>query len=100
LGADVAEALGFVDKASTALREERFDEGIVLADRAAGLAEQALDKAVDGKEKERKERAKIPVSVRKPVIIGPAKPVIRCPHCQEPVEEGWPSCPACETPLK
>jgi tetratricopeptide (TPR) repeat protein len=100
LGADVGEALGIVEKASVALKEERFEEGITLADRAAAVAEAALDKVVDGKEKERKEKAKIQVSIRKPVIVGPAKIVVRCPHCQEPVEEGWPSCPACETPLK
>ena len=100
LGADVVAALELVEKASAALKDERFDEGIAMAERAALLAEQALDKAVDGKERERREKARIPVSVRKPVILGPAKTVIRCPHCQEPVEASWPSCPACETPLK
>jgi hypothetical protein len=100
LGADVGEAMGLLEQASAALKEERFDEGINMADRAALLAELALDRAVEGKVNEQKEKAKIPISVRKPVIVGPSKTTIRCPHCQEPVDEGWPSCPACETPLK
>jgi len=54
---------------------------------------------VEGKENERKEKAKIPVSVRKPVIIGQVKVNLRCPHCQEFVEETWPACPACQSPL-
>jgi len=100
LGADVGESMGLIEQASAALKEERFDEGINMADRAALLAELALDRAVEGKVKEQNEKAKIPISVRKPVILGPSKTQVLCPHCQEPVDEGWPSCPACETPLK
>jgi tetratricopeptide (TPR) repeat protein len=99
LGAEVGESLGLIEKASAALSEEKFEEGIAMADRATALAEQALDKVVEGKENERKEKAKIPVSVRKPVIVGPVKVNPRCPHCQEFVEETWPACPACQTPL-
>ncbi len=37
-----------VGEASALLGEEKFDEGISMADKAAALAEQALDKAVEG----------------------------------------------------
>jgi tetratricopeptide (TPR) repeat protein len=99
LGADVGESMRLIDRASAALSEEKFEEGMNHADKATVLAEQALDRVVDGKEKERAEKAKIPVSVRKPVIIGQVKVNPRCPHCQEFVEETWPACPACQTPL-
>ena len=100
IGADVTEALGLIEKASAALKRESFDEGITMVERAILLTELALDRTVEGKQKEREQRSRIPVSVRKPVIVGPSKTVVRCPHCQEIVDENWPSCPACETPLK
>jgi tetratricopeptide (TPR) repeat protein len=100
MGADVSEPLGLIEKAAAALREGNYDEGINMIDRATILTELALDRTVEGKVQERREKSKIPVSVRKPVIIGPPKTVARCPHCQEVVDPSWPSCPACETPLK
>lgn len=99
LGADVSESRGLIEKASAALAEESFEDGIAFADKAAQMAEQALDKAVESKQSEQKEKAKIPISVKKPVVVGQVKVNPRCPHCQEFVEESWPVCPFCQTPL-
>lgn len=99
LGAEVGESRALIEKASAALADENFEDGITFADKAAQMAEQALDKAVESKQSEQNEKAKIPISVKKPVVVGQVKVNPRCPHCQEFVEEGWPVCPFCQTAL-
>jgi predicted amidophosphoribosyltransferase len=94
-GADVGEARSVLAQARKALLDDNIEEGLSLTDKASAMAEESLSKATAAKGA----KTTIPISVRKPVVVGDVKVKPRCPHCQEQVEESWTVCPFCQSDL-